>query len=353
MTPYHKPKSVVRRHKIYVFNKSRICFFLTVLVLLLLYQLSIDDSADYPHPLHKQSHSRRYPLAKLRRKLFGGEAPTVQYSDSNLLDLNRSLVSLWTSSCPDECNSDRGWGLCDDNRCICNPGYGDTDCSFSIEVLYGNHLVYDGFIPDKYDPTGWDLGGDVYKILVQSIVPNLVIEVGVWKGASGLKLAQAVKEQGSGVFVAVDTWLPVLRFWENHYEHNRMQDLKFNHGYPDIFHTFIGNVIHQNLTEVVIPFPATAKVAFEFFTRRKTKAELIHLDISHSHDEVMSDLKQWWSVLRNGGVLMGDDWSWVWPGVLSAVRQFAKKHRLEINVYSNKWWIQKPLNYRPRAWLKN
>lgn len=349
MSYRRKSKSVARRNKIHVFNSTGVCILLTLVVLLLCYRMITDDSPDYLHHLRRKQTSRSFPLAKLRRKLFSRKAQTVEFFDRTLPELKKNLVGPWISSCPEECNSDHGWGICDESRCICNPGFGDTDCSFSIEVLYGNHLVFEGLAEREYDPSGWDLGGDVYHLLVQSIMPNLVIEVGVWKGSSALKLAQAIKAQGSGVLVAVDTWLPVLGFWEDHGHLNRMQDLKFQNGYPDIFHTFIGNLIHQNLTEFVVPFPATANVAFEFFSRRKTKAELIHLDISHEYDEVMLDLKQWWSVLRNGGVLLGDDWSLVWPGVLTAVRKFAKDHRLVINIYRNKWWIQKPLYEHSRG----
>lgn len=249
----------------------------------------------------------------------------------------------WTASCEKSCNEDKGFGRCQDGRCNCALGRGGEDCDFTISTLYGDHEVYEGMELREVDNTGWDNGGPLYGKLVESLKPNTVVEVGVWKGASATKLATALKEQDSGVLVAVDTWLPVLNFWQNHKAYGRMKDLVFQHGYPDIFHTFTGNMLQLNLSEVVIPFPATSRVASDFFESKGIKAELIHIDAAHFYLDVVEDLELWWKHLREGGIMLGDDWIKSWPGVVQAVREHAQRYNLTINTYHDKWWVQKLL----------
>eukprot|EP00210_Caulerpa_lentillifera_P001094 g1055.t1 len=249
----------------------------------------------------------------------------------------------WTTPCKDSCNAGTRQGQCLAGRCHCSLGFGDEDCSFNIRTLYGDHEVYKDMKLRSLDTSGWDQGESLYQQLVDSLEPNTVVEVGVWKGSSATKLATALKQRNSGVFVAVDTWLPVLNFWQHHSAFNRMKDLQFINGYPDIFHTFTGNMVHENLTQAVIPFPATSRVASDFFESRKTKAEIIHIDAAHFYLDVVEDLELWWKHLRPGGIMLGDDWSNSWPGVVKAVREHAERYNLTINVFNNKWWVQNPL----------
>ena len=49
---------------------------------------------------------------------------------------------------------------------------------------------------------------------------------------------------------------------------------------------------------------------------------MIHIDVRHDHDAVLSDLRRWWPILRPGGVMIMDDYDSagvVWPTTLSAM----------------------------------
>lgn len=267
----------------------------------------------------------------------------IEYDEQKIQTLNQTRTE-WSSGCPEDCGAFRGWGICDEARCICYEGHGGSDCGINLEVFYGDHDVYWNLTLQPLDVSGWDLGGDLYRLLVERINPNLVVEIGVWKGASATKLAMALKEQGAGVLLAVDTWLPMIDFGRRrHKDDDSLEDLHFERTYAQVFDTFLGNVIQLNLTDFVIPLPATSRSASEVLSNRHQMAELIHIDAGHSYVDIEEDIRIWWRVLRPGGILLGDDWSITWPGVLKAVREHGSRYHLDIHVYRNKWWMYKPL----------
>lgn len=65
------------------------------------------------------------------------------------------------------------------------------------------------FRPERVDIQGWD-GSNHYSFetAIRVIRPRIIVEIGVWKGASSLHMAEALRRYGiEGVVVAVDTWL--------------------------------------------------------------------------------------------------------------------------------------------------
>jgi len=48
-------------------------------------------------------------------------------------------------------------------------------------------------------------------------------------------------------------------------------------------------------------------IAARWFAAAGFQADLVYLDASHDADDVYADIKAWWSNLRPGGVLFGDD----------------------------------------------
>jgi hypothetical protein len=56
--------------------------------------------------------------------------------------------------------------------------------------------------------------------------------------------------------------------------------------------------------------------------------DAVFIDGDHSYEAVKADLDKWWPKIRNGGQLLGDDYSSCHPGVPQAVNEFAKKHNI-------------------------
>jgi hypothetical protein len=70
---------------------------------------------------------------------------------------------------------------------------------------------------------------------------------------------------------------------------------------------------------------------------------MIYIDASHEHQEVAADIRGWWRQLRSGGVMVGDDYTTVWPGVIRAVEE-ARESIAGFNfigLFGEKWVAQK------------
>lgn len=65
---------------------------------------------------------------------------------------------------------------------------------------------------------------------------------------------------------------------------------------------------------------------------RNHSVDYVFIDGDHRHDAVLQDLTDWWPKLRDGGLLVGDDF--MWPGVRSAVSQFFANAETQVVVAS-------------------
>ena len=269
----------------------------------------------------------------------------------------------------------------------CPPGrFGDT-CELGMELIFGSHRIYDDFKPEDFmDPPrsaskeinagevsggvkvyGWSAPLDVYERIIREAAESLwtasnsslrlVVEVGVWQGLSALHLARALKAHtGGGALLAVDTWTGALEFWTGRGGFTRERNLHFRNGYPQVYYHFLSNAVRSGLAEFVVPFPVTSRLASDFFREKNIEwqrtgsssrmmPDVVHLDAAHEENDVAEDIRLWWPLLRPGGILLGDDFSHHWPGLLRAVCAFATSQGLPLSVdtaKSKKWWIRKP-----------
>ena len=63
--------------------------------------------------------------------------------------------------------------------------------------------------------------------------------------------------------------------------------------------------------------------------------DCIFIDGNHEYSYVKKDLVFWWKKIRNGGQLLGDDYS-VHPGVYLAVNEFASENNLKFDLLNKK-----------------
>jgi hypothetical protein len=54
-------------------------------------------------------------------------------------------------------------------------------------------------------------------------------------------------------------------------------------------------------------------------------ADLIYLDAAHSYHEVLADIRAFWPLVRQGGVMFGDDFEVTWPGVIRIVHEWGEE----------------------------
>lgn len=202
---------------------------------------------------------------------------------------------------------------------------------------------YEGFDASKYstDLHGWGSESAAFRELIQAIKPRLVVEVGTWKGASAIRMAEEIASAGlDAQILCIDTWLGALEFWTDQEDPERYKSLQLRNGWPQVYYQFLANICHKGHQKRIIPFPQTSSTAALWLRYFGFTAELIYIDASHEEDDVYGDLMAYWEVLAPGGILFGDDWSW--DGVRLAVLRFAQQFDLTYRFVADKWVLDKP-----------
>jgi hypothetical protein len=99
--------------------------------------------------------------------------------------------------------------------------------------------------------------------------------------------------------------------------HNRMPDsewsferLNVRNGESQILETFWQTIRNHGLTEETSIVRAPTTFAAPFLKRTGIRPELVYVDADHSFMAVLEDLRLARSIVRDGGVIAGDDFTW-------------------------------------------
>jgi hypothetical protein len=187
---------------------------------------------------------------------------------------------------------------------------------------------YETFEAEKYegDMQGWSSDHPALKKLVQGLRPELIIEVGSWKGRSAINMAKYAAEVGLATeIICVDTWLGSPEHWLNKEDPNFYQSLKIQNGTPTFYYTFLKNVVDNKLQDVITPFRVPSETAYFILRRLNIRAKLIYIDAGHEYESVLNDLNMYTRLLTDDGVICGDDYI-MWESVTRAVNEFAVKN---------------------------
>ena len=181
------------------------------------------------------------------------------------------------------------------------------------------------------DLQGWHSQHPYLVRAMREAHPKIVVEVGVWKGASVVTMAKELQRlQQDAVVIAIDTWLGSSEhyLWEKF-----IPDLDFAFGYPRLYHKFAANICNEGLQNYVVPLPLDSINAFQLLKAKDIRPDVLHIDAGHDYLSVMADLKAWWPQLAPGGVLIGDDYfkkplvgAGKWPEVRQAFDEFFAAH---------------------------
>lgn len=178
----------------------------------------------------------------------------------------------------------------------------------------------------KTDLQGWGGHREYFKKHILDVRPELIIEVGTWKGRSAVTMADICRDDSElsnkTEIVCVDTWLGAPEFWNNHDDEKRYKSLRLANGYPQVYYQFLRNVIDSKHEHRITPFPQTSENAYTFLKGHGVKADLIYIDGAHEFNAVYRDIERYWELLRPGGIMIGDDYCDYWSGVRDAVNCF-------------------------------
>lgn len=191
------------------------------------------------------------------------------------------------------------------------------------------------------DTQGFGSDHPYFHTLIDMSNPNLIIEVGTWKGASAINMARhALKANPNAMVICVDTWLGDESFWKISSEYHK--DLRLENGYPTIYRQFLANVLRAKLENNIRPLPLASIPAARLLNEIGVKAELIYIDAAHDEYSAYGDIIHYWPLVKPNGILFGDDYWTTWPGVIKAVNRFAHENGLGLETSQGKWWFRKP-----------
>ena len=198
------------------------------------------------------------------------------------------------------------------------------------KVHGGNPFTAADFSDVRGSLQGWRSRHMAFKAVMDTTRPKKIIEVGVWMGKAIVHMARTAAELEIEdiEILAVDTWLGSPEHWLEPKWHESLNRVG---GYPTIYRTFAKNMIEQGLTDIVTPLPVPADTAAHILRACEVEADLIHLDAGHEFDAVYADIQNYWPMVSEGGVIIGDDYLiGAYPDVARAFKTFAADEGLAL-----------------------
>jgi len=209
-------------------------------------------------------------------------------------------------------------------------------------AIYGGS-PFEGFDIESYplDLQGWFDDTKIFDDAIDEIKPELIIEVGSWKGLSSHHLIQRALRHKDASIICIDTWLGSSEHWSSP-EWRKMLNLR--NGRPRLHEQFMANVIHAGLQNRVVPLPQPSRLASVLLKKMKITAPLVFIDGAHDEASVREDINAYWPLVSPGGVMLGDDYHEHWSGLVKSVERFRAECAGEIerteNI-GNRWLARK------------
>lgn len=219
-----------------------------------------------------------------------------------------------------------GKGDLQDHPGVAEPEGAGAPNAHTLSLLYDEN-PYAGFDVDAHpdDLQGWNSYANVFRDVIEQVRPRRIIEVGVWKGTASIHMAKIARELGLRCeIVCVDTWLGSPEHVLADRDGARYKSLRLHHGYPQLFYTFLANVIRNEVADYVVPLALTSESAAVVLKRLDLRADVIHVDAAHQYEPALRDFKAYWRLLSERGVLIGDDYLAI-PSVTRAADDFAAR----------------------------
>lgn len=173
------------------------------------------------------------------------------------------------------------------------------------------------------DRKGWGSEDPFLDEIIGKVRPSLILEIGTWKGASAIYMAQSVKRHGLETeIICADPHVGSRGLWLSHRESMHITP-KGECGTYDIF---LANVKRAGVTEFITPYRVTSSIATSVMERSDLKADIIYIDGSHDPVDVAADLSHVMRVAHEDTVIVCDDYEHPRiKGVTEAVAEFLIK----------------------------
>ena len=174
------------------------------------------------------------------------------------------------------------------------------------DKLFGSgYDPYQNFIPMEFNDGGWSSEHEVFEKYIREFRPKLIVEVGTWFGGSARTMTKHCIEAGIEDFevVCIDTFLGSFEHWDR-----SSATMNFVNGRPSNYEQFISNTIHKGYQKYITPFPVDSVNGYHVLKNMMARPDLVYIDAGHDYASALADYRNYADILRDGGVLIGDDW---------------------------------------------
>ncbi len=171
-----------------------------------------------------------------------------------------------------------------------------------IDALGNSSLLVPGMIPAKS-------GQFLYTLCYFQRLRGDVVEIGSWQGRSTTFLAMAAKNSGNGKVYAIDHFKGNLGV-ENCYR-IRKSDLS------DLKTKFINNMEEMDLFEAIQLLDMSSEEAAKYIDDKSVR--FLFIDGDHTKGGVRKDIELFTPKLKRGSIIVFDDFSARYPGLIDAV----------------------------------
>ena len=157
-------------------------------------------------------------------------------------------------------------------------------------------------------------GATLYWLAYASTLDGDVIELGSWQGRSTSFLAAACRDSSNGRVHAID-----------HFLGNPGKQEFFVVGREDLSdlrENLDKNLRSLNLTDWVSVHEGSSSQVLPAVRAECDSARMLFIDAQHTFEAVTEDLSLYEPLLCRGGILVFDDYSPAYPGVVQAVKSF-------------------------------
>jgi len=216
----------------------------------------------------------------------------------------------------------------------------------NIDNINRNELTIDlqGWISPNFISKFTELLINSYNELQR---PLIIIEIGSWKGLSACTMSNIAKQNNIPCkIICIDTWLGSPDYWTTGINDiNKGGSLKFNNGYPQIYYTFLNNIILENHTDIIIPLPISSNEASGILNYYDIKADIVYIDGAQEYISVHNDISKYWKILHNNGYIFGSNYCDEYNSIKMAVDDFSRAVTTDKTVDDILWFIKKPKYY--------
>jgi MMP 1-O-methyltransferase len=147
-------------------------------------------------------------------------------------------------------------------------------------------------------------GTFLYETAEKIVKPNIIVEIGSWKGRSTVCLGRGVQDGFQVLVFAIDP----------HFNSSKLQRI-FNDSIST-YEEFIENLKNTDVFSYIRPIQKTSKDASKNFNE---PVGFLFIDGDHKFKSINLDYKLWWpKVIDNGVIAFHDTWSFLGPHLVTA-----------------------------------